>query len=158
VARTKEFDPDSALRAAMDLFWRKGYEATSMQDLVDGLGIGRGSIYATFGSKHELYLRALDRYAEQSDVRALDRLSRSGPALPVVREFVRAFLADALTEAVVAWSRTRRSSARGTGRSPASSRSAGTAWRPPSRARSRGRATRVSWPRTRTRARLRGSS
>jgi TetR/AcrR family transcriptional repressor of nem operon len=98
VARTKEFDPDSALRAAMDLFWRKGYEATSMQDLVDGLGIGRGSIYATFGSKHELYLRALDRYAEQFDARALDRLSRSGPALPVVREFVRAFLADALTD------------------------------------------------------------
>jgi len=98
VARTKEFDPDVALRAAMDLFWRKGYEATSMQDLVDCLGIGRGSIYATFGSKHELYLRALDRYAEQFDGRALDLLSRSGPALPAVREFVRGFLADALTD------------------------------------------------------------
>lgn len=98
MARTKEFDPDVALRAAMDLFWHKGYEATSMQDLVDHLGIGRGSIYATFGSKHELYLRALDRYAERFDGRALDLLSRSGPALPVVRDFIRAFLDEALTD------------------------------------------------------------
>jgi TetR/AcrR family transcriptional repressor of nem operon len=98
VARTKEFDEDVALRAAMDLFWRKGYEATSMQDLVDHLGIGRGSIYATFGSKHELYLRALDRYAEASGEHALEVLSRPGPALPAVRELVEGFLADALTE------------------------------------------------------------
>ena len=98
MARTKEFDPDVALRAAMDLFWRKGYEATSMQDLVDHLGIGRGSIYATFGSKHELYLLALDRYAEDFDGRALDQFSRPGPVLPAVRQFVEDFLADALTE------------------------------------------------------------
>ncbi|MFL6121887.1 TetR/AcrR family transcriptional regulator [Actinophytocola sp.] len=98
MARTKEFDPDVALRAAMDLFWRKGYEATSMQDIVDHLGIGRGSIYATFGSKHELYLRALDRYTERFDGRALDQLSRSGPALPAVREFVRLFLVEALAD------------------------------------------------------------
>jgi TetR/AcrR family transcriptional repressor of nem operon len=98
VARTKEFDPDVALHAAMDLFWRKGYEATSMQDLVDHLGLGRGSIYATFGSKHELFLLALDRYAERFDGRTLDLLSRSGPALPAVREFVRVFLSEALTD------------------------------------------------------------
>lgn len=98
MARTKEFDPDVALRAAMNLFWRKGYEATSMQDLVDHLGLGRGSIYATFGSKHELYLLALDRYAEDLDSRALDQFSRPGPALPAVREFVEAFLADALAD------------------------------------------------------------
>lgn len=98
MARTKEFDQDAILRAAMDLFWRKGYEATSMQDLVDHLGIGRGSIYATFGSKHELYLLALDRYAEDCDVLALEQLSRPGPALPAVREFVEGFLASALTD------------------------------------------------------------
>jgi TetR/AcrR family transcriptional repressor of nem operon len=98
VARTKEFDPDVVLRAAMDLFWRRGYEATSMQDLVDHLGIGRGSIYATFGSKHELYLLALDRYAEESGGRALDLLSQPGPALPAVRDFITGFMTDALTE------------------------------------------------------------
>jgi TetR/AcrR family transcriptional repressor of nem operon len=98
MARTKEFDPDAALGAAMDLFWLKGYEATSMQDLVDTLGIGRGSIYATFGSKHELYLLALDRYAELSDGRAMEQFSRPGPVLPAVREFVEDILADSLAD------------------------------------------------------------
>ena len=98
MARTKEFDPDVVLRAAMDLFWRRGYEATSMQDLVDHLGIGRGSLYATFGSKHELYLLALDRYAEESGDRALEVLSQPGPVLPAVRSFLRGFLYESLTD------------------------------------------------------------
>ncbi|GAB3438847.1 TetR/AcrR family transcriptional regulator [Actinophytocola sediminis] len=98
MARTKEFDQDVVLRAAMDLFWRNGYEATSMQDLVDHLGIGRGSIYATFGSKHELYLLALDRYAEERGGDTLTELSQPGPVLPAVRELVRAFLDESLTD------------------------------------------------------------
>lgn len=98
MARTKEFDPDVVIRAAMDLFWRKGYETTSMQDLVDHLGIGRGSIYATFGSKHDLFLLALDRYAEESGDGVLERFGRPGPVLPAVREFVRVVLDEALTE------------------------------------------------------------
>ncbi len=60
--RSKQFDTDVALTAAMELFWRKGYEATSVSDLVQHLGIGKASLYATFGSKHELYVLALDRY------------------------------------------------------------------------------------------------
>ncbi|GAA1261812.1 TetR/AcrR family transcriptional regulator [Saccharothrix xinjiangensis] len=98
MARTKEFDPDVALRAALDLFWRKGYEATSVQDLVDHLGIGRASIYATFGTKHELYLRALDRYCEQVGGRTAYLLSPAGPALPAVRELIRSFAEDALAD------------------------------------------------------------
>ncbi|MBO8202339.1 TetR/AcrR family transcriptional regulator [Streptomyces smyrnaeus] len=62
MARTKEFDPDAALDAAMRLFWRKGYEGTSTSDLTDELGIARASLYGTFGSKHALYLAALDRF------------------------------------------------------------------------------------------------
>jgi TetR/AcrR family transcriptional repressor of nem operon len=98
MARTKEFDPDSALRAALDLFWRQGYEATSMQDLVDHLGIGRASIYATFGNKHDLYLRALDRYCEELAGRYGHLVSRSGPALPSVRRLVELFAEEALTD------------------------------------------------------------
>lgn len=60
--RTKEFRPEEALDAAMQLFWRKGYGATSMRDLLDGMGIGRGSFYGTFGDKHALFLAALDRF------------------------------------------------------------------------------------------------
>ncbi|WP_030024484.1 TetR/AcrR family transcriptional regulator [Streptomyces monomycini] len=98
MGRTKEFDPSATLQAALELFWRKGYEATSMQDLVEHLGINRGSIYATYGSKHELYLRALDRYCENEGSVALERLNQPGPALPAVRAFLRAFADEALAD------------------------------------------------------------
>ncbi|MFD8332988.1 TetR/AcrR family transcriptional regulator [Streptomyces solisilvae] len=95
MARTKEFDPEEALQSALELFWQRGYEATSMAHLVDHLGIGRASIYATFGSKHELYLKAMDRYAETHDPYLLAELSQPGPALPAVRAVVRRFAAEA---------------------------------------------------------------
>ncbi|MFF1479621.1 TetR/AcrR family transcriptional regulator [Streptomyces sp. NPDC058301] len=91
MARTKEFDPDAALQSALELFWERGYEATSMADLVDHLGIGRASIYATFGNKHELYLKALDRYDETYSALLFQELSEPGPALPAVRALVRRF-------------------------------------------------------------------
>ena len=65
MARPKEFDRDSALELAMMVFWEKGFEATSVQDLVERMGINRGSLYDTFGDKHSLYLEAL-RYYERS--------------------------------------------------------------------------------------------
>ena len=58
----KQFDTDEALSKAMRAFWARGYEATSMQDLVDAMGINRGSLYDTFGDKRSLFLQALDRY------------------------------------------------------------------------------------------------
>ncbi|MFJ6436857.1 TetR/AcrR family transcriptional regulator [Streptomyces sp. NPDC091416] len=95
MARTKEFDPDAALQSALELFWRRGYEATSVADLVEHLGIGRASIYATFGGKNELYLKAMDRYAEMRDPLLLAELSQPGPALPAVRAVVRRFAEEA---------------------------------------------------------------
>jgi TetR/AcrR family transcriptional repressor of nem operon len=62
MARTREFDVDQAVDRAMDLFWRRGYAATSMQDLIAELGIGSGSLYAAFDSKERLYALALERY------------------------------------------------------------------------------------------------
>lgn len=58
----KQFNTDKALGAAMAAFWARGYEATSIQDLVDCMGINRGSLYATFGDKHSLFIQALRRY------------------------------------------------------------------------------------------------
>jgi TetR/AcrR family transcriptional repressor of nem operon len=58
----KQFDPDSALLKAMQTFWARGYDATSIQDLVDGMGVNRGSLYATFGDKRSLFIQALKRY------------------------------------------------------------------------------------------------
>jgi TetR/AcrR family transcriptional repressor of nem operon len=67
LGRPREFSVDAALERAMEVFWTKGYEATSIADLVEATGVQRGSLYAAFGSKHQLYLAALDRYeAERS--------------------------------------------------------------------------------------------
>lgn len=96
MARTKEFDPDAALQSALELFWRRGYEATSMADLVEHLGVARASIYATFGSKHDLYVKALARYGELYDPRLIEELSRPGPALPAVRAVVRRYAEEAV--------------------------------------------------------------
>ncbi|MBO1336893.1 TetR/AcrR family transcriptional regulator [Streptomyces sp. VRA16 Mangrove soil] len=98
MARTKEFDPDAALQAALELFHARGYEATSMSDLVEHLGIGRASIYATFGNKHELYLKAMDRYGESTGAVTVAELSGDGPPLEAVRAVVRRFAAEATTD------------------------------------------------------------
>ena len=65
--RTKAFDPDAVLDRAVELFWARGYEAVSVQDLVDALGISRSSLYQTFGDKQALWLAALDRYQQQGE-------------------------------------------------------------------------------------------
>ena len=58
----KQFNIDEALGKAMEAFWAHGYEATSVQDLTDCMGINRGSLYATFGDKRRLFIQALRRY------------------------------------------------------------------------------------------------
>ncbi|MGO4544863.1 TetR/AcrR family transcriptional regulator [Paenibacillus sp. 2TAB23] len=64
MARAKEFDGDAVLLKAMKLFWEQGYEKTSINDLVECMGIHRRSLYDTFGDKHKLYLTAIDRYSK----------------------------------------------------------------------------------------------
>jgi TetR/AcrR family transcriptional repressor of nem operon len=72
MGRAKKFDPEVAVERAMDTFRVNGYADTSPQDLADSIGIGKGSLYHTFGSKHELFLRSLTHYADASlaDLRA----------------------------------------------------------------------------------------
>lgn len=62
MARPREFDIDKAVEAAMHVFWLNGYQGTSLTDLLDGIGIARGSLYKAFGSKKELFLQALSLY------------------------------------------------------------------------------------------------
>lgn len=64
--RPREFDPGRALEAAMHVFWDRGYEATSMEDLERGTGLARSSLYNSFGSKRELFERALAEYARRA--------------------------------------------------------------------------------------------
>jgi AcrR family transcriptional regulator len=64
VGRPRQFDPDQALGRALEVFWKKGYEGTSLSDLTDAMGINRPSLYAVFGNKEDLFRKALDRYSE----------------------------------------------------------------------------------------------
>ena len=79
MARPREFDETVALDAAVQCFWARGYEATSVRDLADSMGITGASLYNAFGDKRALYRRALDRYVEQS---FLDRVGRFENQMP----------------------------------------------------------------------------
>src|SRR5271156_1616799 len=76
--RPREFDETAALEAAIECFWRRGYEATSRRDLPASLGLRAPSLYNAFGDKEELFARALDRYLDRT---TRDRLRRLQPSL-----------------------------------------------------------------------------
>ena len=74
VARPREFEESAVLDAAMHLFWRSGYAATSVADLCKATGLGAGSLYAAYGDKRGLFIAALRRYAERVSARAIAAL------------------------------------------------------------------------------------
>ena len=80
MGRLKQFDPDVAVSSAMDLFWRQGYGATTPADLVDALGIGKGSLYNTFENKRALFDQALRRYGDERVAGLIALLNRPEPA------------------------------------------------------------------------------
>lgn len=85
MARHKEFDRDEALHKAMEVFWSRGYEAASIQDLVEHMGINRQSLYDTFGDKHALYLQALDHYREVEGRKMFELLEQPGSVKKALR-------------------------------------------------------------------------
>ena len=87
--RPKTFDVDDVLDRAVDLFWVNGFAATSIEDLVNHLGINRGSLYSTFGSKQELYELALERYLTSGQQRFAEKVTDQ--AIPL-REALSALL------------------------------------------------------------------
>jgi TetR/AcrR family transcriptional repressor of nem operon len=89
MARPKEFEPAAALDRAMRLFWSRGYEATSVQDLVDRMGIQRGSLYATFGDKRALFFAAIDRYDRMVTAKLLAALDEPASGMEAIRRFFR---------------------------------------------------------------------
>jgi len=92
MARTKEFDERQALVAAMLVFWEKGYEATSIQDLEHALGLKRTSIYNAFGNKRSLFNRVVDCYKKTVMGALFDAMDNA----PNIREGVSALLNGAL--------------------------------------------------------------
>lgn len=85
MARSKEFDVDNVLGKAMTIFWQQGYEKTSMQDLVSGMGIHKRSMYDTFGDKHTLYMKVMERYAEITSAKMENRVEGLSSAKEAIR-------------------------------------------------------------------------
>src|SRR2546421_12879866 len=77
MARPKEFDPERALAKAMNLFWRLGYENTSLEAIMKETGIARQSLYDTFGDKRALYLKAMAHYRDQSNAQMQKMLNET---------------------------------------------------------------------------------
>jgi TetR/AcrR family transcriptional repressor of nem operon len=98
MARQKEFDRDEVLHKAMEVFWSRGFEAASMQDLVDHMGINRQSLYDTFGDKHALYLQALDRYREVEGRKMFELLERPGSVKKALRQLFARIVQTALSD------------------------------------------------------------
>jgi TetR/AcrR family transcriptional repressor of nem operon len=88
VARPKEFDPDAAAGEAMEAFWERGYAATSVNDLLEEMGLNRGSLYGTFGDKKQLFLAALDKYQDQNASMFWQVLEQPGSARRAVESLL----------------------------------------------------------------------
>jgi TetR/AcrR family transcriptional repressor of nem operon len=95
LGRPIEFDPDQALQAAMEVFWRQGYEATSLQDLLQAMRLSKSSFYQAFGSKHELFQSCLAVFRDRQVKRMMSALHRA----PSGREFLRSVLRATAQEA-----------------------------------------------------------
>ncbi|WKN43532.1 TetR/AcrR family transcriptional regulator [Tunicatimonas pelagia] len=96
MARPRNFNENQVLDRAIDVFWEKGYHATSYEDLVNRMGINRASMYNTFGDKHQLYIQALQRYREKSR-QQFDRWRESESS---IQETIQMILNEAVHECV----------------------------------------------------------
>src|SRR5882724_11328854 len=99
MARPREFEIDAALDHAVDMFWNKGYEATSLDDLCAATGLSRSSFYATFGSKRDLLLRTVDRYVERRTPRLAEALGKPLPVRAAFAGLLRDFIDQILSGA-----------------------------------------------------------
>lgn len=97
MGRPKEYDREEVLDCAMQVFWSKGYECTSMQDLVDAMGINRGSIYAEFGDKRSLHLAALDLFYKKEICSMLSPVDQPGSRKAAIRAMFEAIIENALS-------------------------------------------------------------
>ena len=88
MARPRNFDPEEILQKAMELFWAKGYHATSIHDLVQHLNINRASLYTHWKNKHQLYIESLYLYRRQSSAELLSLVRSQRSALEIIEDFL----------------------------------------------------------------------
>lgn len=94
MARPREFDRDAALAAATDVFWSKGFAATSTEDLIQAMGIGRQSFYNAFGDKRQLYLEALQAYQHNATSCHAQRLNTPASPLDGLKDLLIGLIPD----------------------------------------------------------------
>jgi TetR/AcrR family transcriptional regulator, transcriptional repressor for nem operon len=102
MGRVRGFDVEEALDVALELFWQQGYEGTPIQALCREMGLQPGSVYAAFGSKRDLFVAALRRYAETVSDEAVARINGTPSGLQGLREYF-AHLVDAMIDGKRAW-------------------------------------------------------
>jgi TetR/AcrR family transcriptional regulator, transcriptional repressor for nem operon len=98
MAGKKSFLPEQVLNKAMDLFWKQGYEGTSIEDLLQDMGLGRGSLYDTFGDKHALYLAALSRYLAKYQGQVAEVLQQTGSLSEILERLFQAVIEELLSD------------------------------------------------------------
>ncbi|MCP1310000.1 TetR/AcrR family transcriptional regulator [Paenibacillus tyrfis] len=99
MGRNKEFDTTVVLRKAMEVFGHYGYEGTSLQILLDGLGIARQSLYDTYGTKKDLFISAVKHYTNEKSTVVLTRLDRPGSVKAAITDIFREIAAALKDEA-----------------------------------------------------------
>jgi TetR/AcrR family transcriptional regulator, transcriptional repressor for nem operon len=88
MGRPREFNEERALAAAVECFWHRGYEATSVRDLAEKMQISGPSLYNTYGDKHGLFVQALEHYLDHATRARIKRLEASLPPKQAVRQFI----------------------------------------------------------------------
>lgn len=96
--RPREFDDEVALDAAIECFWRRGLEATSIRTLSEATGLSQPSLYNAFGDKRALFMRSLERYAQLSMRDRIKRLEEGADPVEAVRRFFRELVARSLAD------------------------------------------------------------
>jgi TetR/AcrR family transcriptional repressor of nem operon len=94
MARPLEFNPDEALNQALDIFWKKGYDATSLSDLLDAMKLSKSSFYQSFGNKHQLYEQCLQHYRYSISRNMLRDLETAPSALSFIKKLFSSIAKD----------------------------------------------------------------
>jgi TetR/AcrR family transcriptional regulator, transcriptional repressor for nem operon len=98
MARPREFDEGVALETAIDRFWQNGFEATSVRDLADSMGLTAPSLYNAFGDKRTLFARALEHYLDHTTRQRLQRLESSLPPKKAIQTFFAEIVANSAND------------------------------------------------------------
>ncbi len=98
MARPQKFSEKDALQRAVEVFWKKGFNATSMQDLVEGMGVCRASLYKTFGNKEDLYEQALQAYRSEQSAAMLELPEGDFPVKEFLRDSFKAKVREVVTD------------------------------------------------------------